>query len=429
MNAGHSFETKTLTLRRNLSWHKGIIKVIPSANRNGSNYEGAKPRILRGQTRLPFRAKTQKVRVPKSVSAVPTVSLDKTSPEGSQVTRPGDGRAQQSDEEAKQLRFQRKWAKKSAHEPRSGFGLAAENFVEEARHLATQGPSRPTLAKGVRDHLRLSNARIMAVEVAREPVATSPVIKALYVSLCWLLDTVYEEKPIQRFWFLKVVARSPYFSYVSVIHLFESLGWWRAAELRKLHFAQEWNEMHHLLIMESLGGNLAWIDRFFAFHSVTVYYWALVVLYIIKPELSYNFSHLLEYHAVDTCSAFLQVNEDALKNLPAPKVAVQYYKTGDLYLFDSFQTRPSPEDPVVLRRPPCDNLYDTFQNICDDEWEHVKTMKSCEQWCRGGNSPTEMLSSLYDIEDMLDPSEVVIIKKRKAWSDFAQEINDTNAKS
>ncbi len=31
----------------------------------------------------------------------------------------------------------------------------------------------------------------------------------------------------------------PYFSYISCLHLYESLGWWRAAaELRKVHFAE-----------------------------------------------------------------------------------------------------------------------------------------------------------------------------------------------
>jgi len=70
--------------------------------------------------------------------------------------------------------------------------------------------------------------------------------------------------------------------------------------LRKLHFAEEWNELHHLLIMESLGGDREWKDRFIAYHGVIVYYWALVALYIIRPELSNNFSHLIENHAVDT---------------------------------------------------------------------------------------------------------------------------------
>ena len=47
-----------------------------------------------------------------------------------------------------------------------------------------------------------------------------------------------------------------YFAYLSILHLYETLGFWRAgAELRKIHFAEEWNELHHLQIMESLGGD------------------------------------------------------------------------------------------------------------------------------------------------------------------------------
>ena len=34
---------------------------------------------------------------------------------------------------------------------------------------------------------------------------------------------------------VQVVARMPYFSYISMLHLYESLGWWRAgAELRRV---------------------------------------------------------------------------------------------------------------------------------------------------------------------------------------------------
>jgi len=36
---------------------------------------------------------------------------------------------------------------------------------------------------------------------------------------------------------------------------------------------QEWNEMHHLKIMESLGGDLEWVDRFFGQHAAFFYYW------------------------------------------------------------------------------------------------------------------------------------------------------------
>jgi hypothetical protein len=43
----------------------------------------------------------------------------------------------------------------------------------------------------------------------------------------------------QKFWVLETVARIPYFAYISILHLYESIGFWRAgAELRKIHFAE-----------------------------------------------------------------------------------------------------------------------------------------------------------------------------------------------
>jgi hypothetical protein len=39
---------------------------------------------------------------------------------------------------------------------------------------------------------------------------------------------------------LETVARIPYFAYISILHLYESLGFWRAgADLRRVHFAEE----------------------------------------------------------------------------------------------------------------------------------------------------------------------------------------------
>lgn len=59
-------------------------------------------------------------------------------------------------------------------------------------------------------------------------------VKVVYKVLCLFLDLLFYERPIQRFWFLETVARMPYFSYTSMLHLYESLGWWRAgSELRK----------------------------------------------------------------------------------------------------------------------------------------------------------------------------------------------------
>jgi ubiquinol oxidase len=74
-------------------------------------------------------------------------------------------------------------------------------------------------------------------------------IRAPFWALCVMLDLFFANRPIQRFWVLETVARIPYFAYISILHLYESLGFWRAgAELRKVHFAEEWNELHHLQV-------------------------------------------------------------------------------------------------------------------------------------------------------------------------------------
>ena len=204
------------------------------------------------------------------------------------------------------------------------------------------------------------------------------ITKGPYIVLCWVLDRVYSKnRPIQRFWFLETVARMPYFSYISMLHLYETLGWWRrGAAVKKVHFAEEWNEFHHLLIMESLGGDEEWIDRFAGYHAAVLYYWVLNLLWLISPFLAYQFSELLESHAVDTYSQFVDENEELLKRLPAPAIARQYYENEDLYMFDEFQTSQSGREG--RRRPQINTLFDTFSSIRDDELEHVKTMVACQ---------------------------------------------------
>ena len=94
----------------------------------------------------------------------------------------------------------------------------------------------------VRDRLgklQLNDAAVWEREHQRsisDQAVTSPWwIKGAYLALCIGLDVIYAKRPIQRFWFLETVARMPYFSYISMLHLYESLGWWRAgAELRKV---------------------------------------------------------------------------------------------------------------------------------------------------------------------------------------------------
>jgi ubiquinol oxidase len=117
------------------------------------------------------------------------------------------------------------------------------------------------------------------------------VIKVPYYLLCYLLDVLFDGTPVSRFYFLEVVARMPYFSYITMLHTYETLGWWRRSQKsKKVHFAEELNEYHHLLIFESLGGDQDWRVRFLAQHAAIAYYFGLILLWVLSPTLAYNFS-------------------------------------------------------------------------------------------------------------------------------------------
>jgi len=84
--------------------------------------------------------------------------------------------------------------------------------------------------------------------------------------------------------FLENVARMPYLSYNTMLALYEALGWWRASsDARRVHFAEEWNEVQHQKIMEALGGDSAWIDRFLGRHAALFYLIILNHVRILAP--------------------------------------------------------------------------------------------------------------------------------------------------
>lgn len=256
--------------------------------------------------------------------------------------------------------------------------------------------------------LKLDDEAVIRREKVREqedgPIEAPLLVRFTFKTLCWFLDAIYGGRPIQRFWVLETVARMPYFAFISMLHLYESLGWWRAGvDLRKVHFAEEINELHHLQIMETLGGDALWFDRFLAQHAAVFYYWVLVVMYLVSPSASYAFSELVEYHAVDTYSEFLEENADLLKSIPPPLVALSYYKAGDLYLFDQFQIAWSGQEP---RRPSCASLYDVFVNIRNDELEHCHTMEACKDgsiaeqiYSKAGTLNGSLVSETSDSEE------------------------------
>lgn len=200
-------------------------------------------------------------------------------------------------------------------------------------------------------------------------------IRAIVGFFVLIVDGIYGNRPYPRFYVLETIARVPYFAYLSVLHLYETVGFWRKADWLKVHFSETWNELHHLLIMESLGGARNWGDRFLAQHVAILYYWIVVPLYLLFPRYAYYMMQLIEDHAYHTYDTYLTTHEAALKAEPAPQIAINYYRDGDLYMFEEMQTTPRLE----FRRPKVDNLYDVFVNIRDDESEHVKTMVACQQ--------------------------------------------------
>lgn len=178
-------------------------------------------------------------------------------------------------------------------------------------------------------------------------------IRFLVGILVFVINVVYRDRPYPRFYVLETVARVPYFSYLSVLHLYETLGIWRKADWLKVHFAESWNELHHLLIMESLGGNQHWFDRLLARTTALIYYWIITGLYLLAPRSAYHFMELVEGHAYHSYDNFLKEQGDELKTQPAPQIAINYYREGDLYMFDEFQTahRPADRRPVINNRP------------------------------------------------------------------------------
>ena len=125
-----------------------------------------------------------------------------------------------------------------------------------------------------------------------------------------IIDYLYRGRDFQRFWVLEEIARAPYFAFLSVLHLRESLGLRGPTHIHLMeeHFAQTLNETEHLEYMESRGGSAYWVDRFVARHLVLIYYWINVVYYWVSPMSAYHLSYEIEIHAAETYAKYLALN-------------------------------------------------------------------------------------------------------------------------
>mmetsp|Transcript_6269 Transcript_6269/g.20434 ORF Transcript_6269/g.20434 Transcript_6269/m.20434 type:complete len:253 (+) Transcript_6269:127-885(+) len=199
------------------------------------------------------------------------------------------------------------------------------------------------------------------------------------------IDLLYRDKDVQRFYVLETVARVPYFAFASVLHLKETLGDRRGCDLLQLHYAQSDNELHHLLVMEALGGNESPVDRAVAQGAAMAFFWYATALYALAPKMAYHLSELIETHAYATYDAYLKKHEKDLKRRPVPAVARHYYEQQNPFLFDlSVQRR---RRPTKLR-----SLYDVFLNVRDDEQAHCTTLANLRK--NGAGAPPRSSLSL-----------------------------------
>lgn len=209
-------------------------------------------------------------------------------------------------------------------------------------------------------------------------------IDTVYDVICFLYPVRGNARDFARFYVLETVARVPYFAYLSVMHFRETFGerYDSMSERMRTHYAEADNELHHLLIMESLGGNSNIIDRTVAQTMAFFYYWYVIAIYAWNEPAAYHLSELIEDHAFNTYSKFTAEHEERLKSQPVPDIAAKYYVHDNPFLFDLFCTVKSNADDATYseRRPELGSLYDVFCNIRDDEKEHWKTLCNLVQY-------------------------------------------------
>eukprot|EP00979_Chaetoceros_neogracilis_P013553 scaffold3896_cov235-Chaetoceros_neogracile.AAC.18 len=139
--------------------------------------------------------------------------------------------------------------------PANGFSLGKQQLIRNLNAIKGEYKDEDDIVLSAKqktlqdklDNLTLSSAAIWEREEARGEVVAPFVIKIPYYVLCYMLDIMFKDKNVfSRFFLLETVARMPYFSYITMLHLYETLGFWRrSAEQKRVHFAEEWNEFHH----------------------------------------------------------------------------------------------------------------------------------------------------------------------------------------
>jgi ubiquinol oxidase len=205
------------------------------------------------------------------------------------------------------------------------------------------------------------------------------------------LDVFLAGRDVPRFYVLETLARVPYFAYVSVLHLRETFGQRdddHVARIR-VHFAEADNELHHLLMMEALGGNASVVDRCLAQTLAVGYFGYCCALYATNRRLAYHLSELIEAHAYETYDDYLRREGPALKARAPPPVIRDYYQSVD--------------------GAPPKTLYDAFVRVRDDEQSHWASLAGLVQFdALGGGSVATPPCAADDEACLAAPDECLV---------------------
>ncbi len=215
--------------------------------------------------------------------------------------------------------------------------------------------------------------------------------RGLVAAVKGFLDVFLEGRDVPRFYVLETLARVPYFAYVSVLHLRETFGHRdddHVARIR-VHFAEADNELHHLLMMEALGGNASVVDRCLAQTLAVGYFGYCCALYATNRRLAYHLSELIEAHAYETYDDYLRREGSALKMQEPPPVIREYYESVD-------------GDPPKT-------LYDAFVRVRDDEQSHWASLAGLVQFdALGGGSVATPPCAADDEACLAAPDECLV---------------------
>lgn len=191
----------------------------------------------------------------------------------------------------------------------------------------------------------------------------NPLIDLVIPVFEFIIDGIYNQS-YNKFYMLETIARIPYFSYLSTLHLYQSLGLHPALELLDLHYKETVNEQYHLMVMEELCGVVRWYEILILRFVSIIYYLLAFLLYILCPTSGYYLMEVVETYAANSYTKFLNKNEKELKSTLASGFSLKY--------FFSAKGRMVETDKDKNYKP---TLYDVFVSIRNDELVHTSDMK------------------------------------------------------